>query len=80
MTTKNHSNEQFRVEEDALGDVNVPTDHLWGVQTQRSHLNFPIGVARYKWGRPLIRAMGILKNARHWRMASSGSYRPKRSS
>src|SRR5205823_11429927 len=30
-------------------------------QTQRSHLNFPIGVDRFHWGRPVIRALGILK-------------------
>ena len=51
----------FRVEEDALGNVEVPADHLWGAQTQRSHLNFPIGVDRFRWGRPVIRALGILK-------------------
>jgi fumarate hydratase class II len=52
---------QFRIEEDSLGDVQVPADHLWGAQTQRSHLNFPIGVERFRWGRPVIRALGILK-------------------
>src|SRR5215510_8873861 len=51
----------YRVEEDSLGDVRVPADHLWGAQTERSHLNFPIGVERYRWGRPVIRALGILK-------------------
>ena len=51
----------FRVEEDALGDVQVPADHLWGAQTQRSSLNFLIGVERFRWGRPVIRALGILK-------------------
>jgi len=51
----------YRVEQDALGDVQVPADHLWGAQTQRSHLNFPIGVERFRWGRPVIRALGILK-------------------
>ena len=51
----------FRVEEDALGNVEVPADHLWGAQTERSHRNFPIGVDRYRWGRPVIRALGILK-------------------
>ena len=51
----------FRVEEDALGNVEVPVNHLWGAQTQRSHRNFPIGVERYRWGRPVIRALGILK-------------------
>src|SRR4249919_1581415 len=54
-------NSSFRVEEDALGNVEVPADHLWGAQTQRSHLNFPIGAERYRWGRPVIRALGILK-------------------
>lgn len=53
--------DQFRVEEDALGDVEVPADRLWGAQTQRSHMNFPIGVERFRWGRPVIRALGILK-------------------
>jgi fumarate hydratase class II len=52
---------QTRIEEDALGNVAVPVDQLWGAQTQRSHLNFPIGVARFHWGRPVIRALGILK-------------------
>jgi len=53
--------EQVRIEEDALGNVEVPSAHLWGAQTQRSHLNFPIGVERFRWGRPVIRALGILK-------------------
>src|SRR5947199_5728312 len=61
MTANNHTDGLFRVEEDALGNVEVPADHLWGAQTQRSHLNFPIGVERYRWGRPVIRALGILK-------------------
>src|ERR1700740_1044677 len=52
---------EFRVEEDALGDVQVPAEHLWGAQTQRSHLNFPIGVERFRGGRSVIRALGILK-------------------
>ena len=50
----------YRLEEDALGEVQVPAEHLWGAQTQRSHLNFPIGVERFRWGRPVIRAFGIL--------------------
>ncbi len=51
----------FRVEEDALGDVQVPAEHLWGAQTERSRENFPIGIPRFRWGRPVIRAFGILK-------------------
>jgi fumarate hydratase class II len=50
-----------RTEEDALGKVEVPADHLWGAQTERSHENFPIGVDRFRWGRPVIRALGVLK-------------------
>ena len=56
-----HTDTGFRVEEDALGDVEVPAGRLWGAQTQRSRLNFPIGVDRYRWGRPVIRALGVLK-------------------
>jgi fumarate hydratase class II len=53
--------DSYRVEKDALGEVRVPADHLWGAQTQRSIDNFPIGVDRFRWGRPVIRAFGILK-------------------
>jgi len=52
---------RFRQEEDSLGEVEVPADHLWGAQTERSRRNFPIGVERYRWGRPVIRALGVLK-------------------
>src|SRR5471032_2921692 len=50
-----------RIEEDALGEVPVPAERLWGAQTQRCLLNFPTGVRRFQWGRPVIRALGILK-------------------
>ena len=52
-----------RVEHDALGEVLVPADHLWGAQTERSRENFPIGVDRFRFTRPVIRALGILKKA-----------------
>ena len=55
--------EAFRTEKDALGEVRVPADRLWGAQTQRSIDNFPIGVPRFRWGRPVIRALGIVKLA-----------------
>ncbi len=51
----------FRVDHDALGDVHVPSHRYWGAQTQRSVKNFPIGVEHFKWGRPVIRAFGVLK-------------------
>lgn len=50
-----------RLEKDALGVVEVPADRLWGAQTQRSLHFFPIGVSRFRWERPVIRAFGILK-------------------
>jgi fumarate hydratase class II len=56
-------NANVRIEKDALGEVRVPADHLWGAQTQRSVENFPIGVDRFKWGRPVIRAFGVLKKS-----------------
>src|SRR5947209_4197381 len=61
MPMSNRNHDKVRVEEDALGEVEVPADHLWGAQTERSHRNFPIGLERYRWGRPVIRALGILK-------------------
>ena len=35
--------ENFRIEKDTMGEVKVPTDVLWGAQTQRSINNFKIG-------------------------------------
>jgi fumarate hydratase, class II len=52
-----------RREHDSLGPVEVPKDRLWGAQTQRSLENFPIGRGRFVWGRPVIRAFGLLKKA-----------------
>ena len=57
------SDRPVRIEKDALGEVRVPADHLWGAQTQRSIDNFPIGVERFRWGRTVITAFGILKKA-----------------
>ena len=33
----------YRIEKDTLGDVKVPSDVLWGAQTERSRNNFRIG-------------------------------------
>src|ERR1043166_8616477 len=54
---------RMRREHDSLGPVEVPADRLWGAQTQRSIENFPIGRGRFVWGRPVIRAFGVLKKA-----------------
>ncbi len=54
---------EYRLEKDAMGALPVPARHLWGAQTQRSIQNFPIGVDRFRFTRPVIRAMGLLKKA-----------------
>ncbi len=54
---------EMRIEKDALGEVPVPAARLWGAQTQRSIDNFPIGVARFAFGRPVVRAFGLVKFA-----------------
>ena len=52
-----------RQETDSMGTIEVESNAYWGAQTQRSRENFPIGVDRFKWGRPMIRALGILKKS-----------------
>ncbi|KAF2391498.1 class II fumarate hydratase [Pseudomonas frederiksbergensis] len=53
----------MRVESDSMGSIEVPSDKYWGAQTERSIHNFPIGRARFQWGTPMIKAMGILKKS-----------------
>jgi fumarate hydratase, class II len=50
-----------RTETDTFGPIEVPADHYWGAQTQRSLQNFPIGHERMP--KPLIRAFGLIKRA-----------------
>ncbi len=52
-----------RTERDSMGPVEVAADRYWGAQTQRSMHHFPIGVSRFRWQRPMIRALGLLKKA-----------------
>ncbi len=54
---------KYRTESDSMGSVQVPAERYWGAQTQRSIENFPIGADRFRWGRSVIRALGILKKA-----------------
>ncbi|MGE8548458.1 class II fumarate hydratase [Alcaligenes sp. Marseille-Q7550] len=53
----------IRVEQDSMGPIEVPAQHYWGAQTQRSIQNFPIGRDRFQWGRSMIEALGILKKS-----------------
>lgn len=50
-----------RTERDGLGEVEVPSDALWGAGTQRSLINFPIG--REKMPSEIIEALVLIKKA-----------------
>lgn len=50
-----------RVESDSFGSIDVPAERYWGAQTARSLENFKIGGERMPT--PLIRALGLLKEA-----------------
>lgn len=52
-------NDDFRIERDSLGELKVPSDALWGAQTQRAVDNFPISGLRMPRG--FIRALGLIK-------------------
>jgi len=53
--------QSFRRETDSLGEVDVPSDRLWGAQTQRSLEHFSIGKDLIP--REMISAYAILKKA-----------------
>lgn len=48
-----------RVERDSMGEMSVPESALYGASTQRAVLNFPI--SGYRFSRPFIRALGLIK-------------------
>ena len=52
---------EFRIEKDSLGEVRVPSDKLWGPQTQRSLEHFSIGDDLMPG--ELVSAYAILKKA-----------------
>jgi fumarate hydratase, class II len=49
-----------RIEKDSMGEMAVPKDALYGASTQRAVLNFP--VSGYRFSRPFIRALGLIKS------------------
>ncbi|MGO9950755.1 MAG: class II fumarate hydratase [Dissulfurispiraceae bacterium] len=53
--------EDYRIEEDSMGPVSVPSRALYGAQTQRALENFPISSLRMP--RSFIKALGIIKSA-----------------
>ena len=48
-----------RTEKDSMGEMLVPESALYGASTQRAVLNFP--VSGYRFSRPFIRALGLIK-------------------
>jgi len=53
--------EEYRTEQDSLGEMQVPADAYWGAQTQRAIQNFPISDATF--GRRFVRALGVVKKS-----------------
>ncbi len=53
----------YRIEKDSMGEIKVPSDKLWGAQTERSYENFKIGREKEKMPDEIIHAFGILKLA-----------------
>jgi len=49
----------YRIEKDSLGEVKVPVAALYGAQTQRAVLNFPVSSVRFP--RVFIRSLGLIK-------------------
>lgn len=77
--------EKFRVERDTLGPVEVPSERLWGAQTQRALQNFSIGshlmpievvhaLARIKRAAALVNAsLGLLDKKKAEAIAQAAS-------
>ena len=64
-----------RTETDSFGPIEVPADHYWGAQTQRSLQNFKIGWE--KQPAPIVRALGIIKRAAAETNMALGKLDPK---
>ncbi|HMB60420.1 MAG TPA: lyase family protein, partial [Xanthomonadales bacterium] len=53
--------QDYRIESDSMGELKVPSDALWGAQTQRAVQNFPISGLQMPGD--FIRALGLIKQA-----------------
>ncbi|OYO22150.1 fumarate hydratase, class II [Enemella dayhoffiae] len=69
--------QRTRTERDSLGEIEVPAERLWGAQTERSLENFDIGGPAFVWGRPIIRALGVLKKSAARANAELGELDPE---
>lgn len=52
---------EYRIENDSLGELEIPNDFIWGAQTQRAVLNFRIG--REEIGHSMIFSLVNIKKA-----------------
>ena len=55
------SKNEFRLEKDSMGELEVPSNALYGANTRRAQLNFPISQLRF--GRSLIKSLGLIKQS-----------------
>ena len=67
--------DQFRIETDSLGNVEVPSTALYGAQTQRAYQNFPVSGLRLP--RRVIRALALVKKAAAEVNRDTGKLDPK---
>jgi len=59
--TSDNARPRMRRERDSMGELQVPADALYGANTQRARLNFPISELRFN--RSFIRAIAQIKQA-----------------
>src|SRR6516164_9784244 len=63
-----------RTESDSLGEIQVPAEHYWGAQTQRSLIHFSIGDDRMP--KAVYHAYGYVKKAAALINAADGRLDP----
>ena len=61
MSAPPGTGQRYRIERDSLGELEVPADAYYGVQTERARRNFPISDLRFP--RSFIHAIGLIKQA-----------------
>src|SRR3954470_20391885 len=66
---------ECRTETDSLGEVEVPSDALYGAQTKRAIDNFPVSGLRLP--RRVIRALALIKKAATEINRDTGKIEPK---
>ena len=56
---------KFRIEKDSIGEVKVPSNALWGAQTQRAVNNFPISGIKmdFPFTKSFVSSLGLIKDA-----------------